>query len=144
MDEETSFTSFDSRAMPAKQWSTASARSPPELARSPIFAISSCMAVTKVRRALYHSTAICKSLPTASCWKCLKKASLGVSCSACCSTIVAADAAIEGVANAGAALVLHSKLAAVWILRSPCATRGGSVKGASEFYRLIEHFLGVV
>jgi hypothetical protein len=41
----------------------------------------------------------------------LKKASLGVSCSACCSTIVAADAAIEGVANAGAAL----KLAAVWI-----------------------------
>ena len=31
----------------------------------------------------------------ASCWKCLKNASLGVSCSACCSTIVAADAAMR-------------------------------------------------
>ena len=47
MVEETSFTSFDSLAMPARQWSTASARSPPELARSPIFDISSCMAVTR-------------------------------------------------------------------------------------------------
>ena len=123
MNEETSFTSFDSRAIPARQWSTASARSPPELARSSIFAISSWMAVTKVRRALHYGMGVSENLQTASCWKCLKKASLGVSCSACCSTIVAADAAIEGVANAGgAALVLHSKLAAAWILRSPCAT----------------------
>ena len=126
MDEETSFTSFDNLAMPARQWSTASARSPPELARSSILAISSWMAVAMVRGALYHGVVLYGSSPMASCWKCLKNASLGVSCSACCSTIVAADAAIEGVANAGgAALVLHSKLAAVWILRSPCATRGG-------------------
>ena len=100
-----SFTSADNRAIAARQWSTASARSPPVLPRSSRFAISLCKAVKVVTCELKvllscHGREVCYHLHVASCWKCLKNVSLGVS-SLCCSDIlvVAVAAAMEAVVS---------------------------------------------